>query len=194
MLTPEKIEKNYNTFVLLCGRLGERAPFVTKMLEHLGDRLVLAPASSREQYHAAYPGGLVEHSLHVFQNARKLKDAYGFDDISIESIIIGCLFHDLGKVGDLNDSLYIDQDEKWRREKNGENYKINKAIQWMPTSERGLWLMQSFGIVLSQDEWIAIRCNDGMYVEENKPYSMKEPPLALLVHHADRISCEQEKA
>jgi hypothetical protein len=40
---------------------------------------------------------------------------------------------------------------------------------------------------------LAIRLNDGQYDETNKRYSMKEPPLALLIHMADRIVCETEK-
>jgi hypothetical protein len=162
------------------------------LVDHLGARLVMCPASSRKQYHAAYPGGLVEHSLHVFANARKLVGLYELD-VPLQSLIISCLFHDIGKVGDLDKDYYVEQTNNWRVENYGEVYFTNPNIQWMPSSERGLWLLQHFGVKLSNDEWIAIRCNDGMYTDENRPYAMKEPRLALVVHHADRIACEQEK-
>jgi hypothetical protein len=43
------------------------------------------------------------------------------------------------------------------------------------------------------DEWVAIRINDGMIVEENRCYAMGEPTLALVVHMADRLACQEEK-
>lgn len=192
MLTPERIEKNYNLFVTLCGKLGDRSEPVQEMVEHLGERLVLAPASSRLEFHAAYPGGLVDHSLRVLHNARKLNDVYGMN-LAIESIIMAALFHDLGKVGDLNQEYYLNQDSDWHREKLGQMYKVNKDIQKMPNAERGLWLLQYFGVKLTLDEWVAIRINDGPYSDDNGYYSMAEPDLALIIHHADRMACQQEK-
>ena len=60
-----------------------------------------APAST--QYHGAYPGGLLEHSLNVYDclcdyMARdRVRDMYGLD-YSEESIAIVALLHDLCKV------------------------------------------------------------------------------------------------
>lgn len=191
MLDIERIEKNYKIFLGLIDKLGDRKEPVMAMVEHLGDRLVTAPASSRTEYHAAYMGGLVEHSLRVLQNARKLNEVYEMN-IPIESLIMACLFHDLGKAGDLNESLYLDQESNWHRER-GMMYTVNKNIQKMPNAERGLFLLQHFGVKLTMDEWVAIRTNDGQYTDDNKYYSMAEPDLALIVHHADRMACQQEK-
>lgn len=192
MLTEEKILKNYETFRALCRKLGPRADDVSNMLDHFDTRLSVAPASSRQAYHASYPGGLVDHSLRVFQNARIMNDTFKHN-IPIESLIIACLFHDFGKVGDLEQDLYLPQTNSWRADNLGENYVYNRSIQMMPNAERGLWIIQHFGIKLTMDEWLAIRLNDGPIAEENRSYSMHEPLLALIVHQADRLACHQEK-
>jgi hypothetical protein len=193
MLTAERIEKNYKLYVSLCEKLGDRSENILALIEHLGERLLLAPASSRTEYHAAYPGGLIDHSLRVLKNARALNDVYDLN-LPLESIIMAALFHDFGKVGDLEQDLYLDQDSDWHREKLGQMYKVNKEIQKMPNAERGLWLLQHFGVKLTLDEWIAIRINDGAYSDDNKYYSMSEPDLALIIQQADRMACQQEKA
>lgn len=190
MLSDERIEKNWNTFLALTKKCGDRVPALQAMLEVIGDRLVLTPGSGKQQYHDSYPGGLVDHSLKVLLKARALNDAYQ-TNLSSESLIISCLFHDLGKVGDLTEDYYLRQTDEWRREKLGELYTYNEKVQRMPNSERGLWIMQHFGVKLSMDEWLAIRLNDGMYVRENEPYKMHEPTLALIVHQADRMAVQR---
>lgn len=192
MLAPEVIEKNYKTFVKLCEHLGDRAEAVLEMIDHFGERLVMAPASSREHYHNSYPGGFVDHSLRVLSFAKKLRSTFDLD-ISDESLIISALFHDFGKVGDLEGDLYKEQDNDWRRENLGENYVVNYDIQKFPNAERGLWVIQHFGVKLTMDEWLAIRLNDGQYMEVNRYYAMSEPTLALIIHMADRLACHKEK-
>jgi len=176
----------------MCSKLGDRSEAVTTMVEHMGERLLMAPASTKLSFHCAHPGGLVEHSLNVLRNLKKLIQIYE-SDISSESMIMAALFHDWGKVGDLNEAYYLEQDSDWHREKLGQMYKINEDMQSMPNAERGLWILQHFGVKLSLDEWIAIRTNDGPGVDENKPYFGREPTLALLLQHADQMATKQEK-
>jgi hypothetical protein len=124
---------------------------------------------------------------------RKLADAYDII-IPAESMVMAALFHDFGKVGDLDESYYLEQDSDWHREKLGQMYKINEDMQSMPNAERGLWLLQHFGVQLTLDEWIAIRANDGAEAPENKPYgTLSIPNLALLTQHADQMAAKQEK-
>jgi hypothetical protein len=66
-------------------------------------------------------------------------------------------------------------------------------MPFMTTSHGGIYLCQHFGISLSYNEFCSILLNDGPVLDENKPYAMKEPFLAVLVHQADRVSCEEEK-
>ena len=193
-LSGEKIKENWETFRLYCSKLGERSDAVTKMLDYFEERAAICPASSRKEFHAAYAGGLVDHSLRVMGLAVKFAKVYEASNISKESLILSALFHDWGKVGTLDKDYYLPQDSDWHREKLGEMYKINKDIQYMPNNHRSIWLLQHFGIKLSEDEFLAIFLNDGPIDDGNKKYAMKEPLLAVIIHQADRAACQLERA
>lgn len=190
-LSAEEIEKNYETFVRLCDTLGDRAPAVKKLIDHFGDRLAICPASAKISYHCCFVGGLVCHSLRVLANAMKLAKTYN-EDLPKESIIISCLFHDIGKLGTLDDDYYVDQTNDYYR-KIGNMYEYNKQIQYMNTSHRTLYLLQHFGIHLSSDEFLAILLCDGLSSEEMKSYTLHEPTLATIVHQADYWATISEK-
>ena len=190
-LTAEDIEKNYNKYRSLCEKLGDRSEAALRLVDGLGDRLAVCPASAKKEYHNAFPGGLVEHSLRVLSNAMTLTKAYGWQ-IPKDSLIIACLFHDLGKVGNHEADYYVPA-EPWRAEKLGEMYGYNKDIQYMTVPLRGIFLCQHYGLKLTQDEMLAIFLNDGQYAQENAPYKLKEPMLADVVHTADLIATKQEK-
>ena len=185
----EIIEKLIETFE------GEgRVEKVKKMMHgKVGHEYYLCPGSQKEQYHACYPGGLAEHSLNVVRSLRQLAGLWAKDKYSVGTLNFVGLFHDLGKVGDGVEPYYLPHPSEWHR-KQGTLYEINKECVYMPTSERGLYILQRHGIELSSDEWLAIRLNDGMYDETNRRYGMHEPELALLVHMADRWATELEKA
>jgi len=190
-LTPEEIEANFNKFRALCEKLGDRSAPALAMVDHLGERLALCPASGKSNYHNCFPGGLADHSIRVLGNAMRLSKAFGWE-VPKDSLIIGCLFHDLGKVGDVEKDYYVDAEE-WRQQKMGELYTYNKDMQYMDVPTRGLFLCQHFGLKLKMDELLAIKLNDGFVVVENKPYCLKEPMLATIVLTADYISTMQEK-
>lgn len=191
-LSPEQIEANFEKVLTLLSKLGDRSRYATAMVEALGERLALCPASGKKEYHAAFPGGLVDHSLRVLGNAFRMNGAFGWN-LPKDSLIISCLFHDLGKVGDVSNDYYIPSTDQWRIEKLGEVYTINKNIPYMTVPARAVFLCQYFGLQLSQVETLAILLSDGQYVAENAPYKLKEPVLALVVHMADIISMRQEK-
>jgi hypothetical protein len=183
----EKVEK-------LVGKFPDpRRSFVEEMLAGpVGDSFFTSPASSREEYHDAYAGGLCKHSLDVAANAIRLaKDLCPGRYPDATLVFVG-LFHDLGKAGDGEHEFYVPNENEWGR-KRGYLYEINKDCVWMPHAERGLYVLQKHGIELSSDEYLAIRVSDGQYVRENEPYRMHESELALIVHWADRWAVEQEK-
>ena len=190
-LTAEQIKENYDKFYKLATSSKGRSAQIKKSIDHFEERIALCPASSRVQYHNAFPGGLVEHSLRVLKNAYSISKIYN-DDISKESLIISALFHDIGKIGDFENEYYLPQESSWHIER-GMIYKHNEKIQYMTSSDRGLYLMQAFDIKLCADEWLSIKLNDGHEAEENRPYRMKEPTLAVIIHQADRAACQQEK-
>lgn len=193
-ITPEQIQENWNKF---CGIFektleGDRLEAARRMLSDLETRLVVCPASGKKSFHNAWPGGLVEHSLRVLSNALTLCKAFGWN-LPKDSLVIGSLLHDLGKLGDHKDDYYVPQDSDWHRDKLGEMYKHNPEILYMTVPQRGVWLCQHYGLKLSQDEYLSILLNDGWVLQENKPYCLKEPLLAHVVMTADYIATMQEK-
>jgi hypothetical protein len=191
MLSAEQIEKNYKTLLAQVEKIASpRKEAVLKMLDNLGERLMLCPASSRKGYHRSEPGGLVDHSLRVLLTAMKLNKSMGWK-LSEESLIISALFHDFGKIGNVDTDYYIEA-EGWQKKK-GELYQTNPSIQYMEVPLRSVFLLQHFGVTLTQDEMLAITLNDGFVVEANKPYCLKEPKLATCTWMADYIATMAEK-
>lgn len=191
LFTAEEIEHNFMKYRSLCEKLGDRSPAVLALVDHFGERLALCPASGKKNYHLSIPGGLVDHSMRVLHNALTLVKAFGWQ-LPKESLIIAALFHDLGKVGDLDNDYYVPA-EQWRAEKQGELFTYNPDIKFMSNPHRSIFLCQHFGIKLTTDEMLAILLNDGFVVEENKAYCLKEPLLAHVIMTADIIATRQEK-
>lgn len=193
-LEPDQFEKYAELFERLVGVLPDhRRSLVKDMLDtQVGESFMTSPASSRAEFHGCFPGGLLVHSVGVVDNLRKISSALCPKRFSDETLVFVGLFHDLGKTGDGEEPFYVPNTSDWHVKK-GMLYEINKDCRYMPTSERGLYILQKNGIELSAEEYLAIRLNDGMYTDENKGYSMKEPPLSLLLHWADRWSVEIEK-
>ena len=116
-LTPEQIEHNWkklrdiiqNTFD------GERLESMNKMYDYFEERMCLAPASGKEHFHNAHPGGYVEHVLHIVEFAQQIhglwsKNGATMDNFTTEELVFAALHHDLGKVGDLSEDNYIHND------------------------------------------------------------------------------------
>ena len=196
-LTPEEIASNFEKYRSFLEKIGDRSDAALRLVDSLGEKLAMCPASSRKEWHSSYPGGLVEHSLRVLTNALKIIKTFGWD-IPKESIIISALLHDIGKVGFVNDDdtvtdYYIPQDSDWHRDKLGEMYKHNKDMSYMTTPQRSVHLCQSFGLRLKKNEYLSILLNDGFVLDENKPYCLKIDPLVYAVMTADYIATMQEK-
>lgn len=190
----QKVKNVELVFKLIGSMPDERRELVKTMMEGwVGQEYFVAPASSREEYHSCYPGGLCQHSLNVVRNLKKISDALCPGSYDPATISFVGLFHDLGKVGVSGEALYVPNPSAWHREKVGKLYETNRNCPFMPSSERGLFILQQHGIVVNSDEYLAIRLNDGMYDETNRSYKMKEPDLALLLHWADMWSVSQEK-
>jgi len=180
-LAAEDLQNNWERFDKLCRRLSDH--HINKLLDELGERLVMCPASPREDQHGCYPGGLIEHGLETTAMMRKLKDAYALD-IPVSSILKVGLLHSVGKVGDLTHDYFVDQPSDWHREKLGQLYKYNEEIPKMSVSHRTLFLLQHFGVILTGDEWLAIQLAAGFHFEENRFYVGSEPTLALVLQQA----------
>jgi len=188
----DKIEEAYSTVLKLVGTFPEpRKTKVKSMLEDLGEQFMTAPASTNRTHHNAFPGGLLLHSISVVKHAHAIANAVAPNRWAASRITFCALFHDLGKAGTPGNPYYIQVEDEWKFRR-GHYYEVNKD-EWMPSAERGLFILQQAGIVLDHEEYMAIRLNDGMGPAENKPYSFREPDLSLIIHWADHWAMRQEK-
>ena len=131
-----------------------------------------SPASTK--FHLCIDKGLLIHSVGVTSNLLRLKNTL-MENIPDESCIITGLFHDLGKIGTFNQTLYV-------KKKN--EYVYNDEVVSMGLAVRSLYLVSKY-ITLSDDEAQAIAYHDGQYIPDNKVVAHKERPLTLLLHYAD---------
>ena len=204
-LTEEQLLNNWEKMLQLVEDTfeGERKEKLLEMYKFFEDRMVVAPASGKEEYHYCHAGGYVEHVLHVCDTALKLSDTYesigGYKNWTNEELIFSAMHHDLGKVGDLIGEYYVPQDNDWRRKTLGEVYTHNTDIQNMRVTDRALFLLQHFGVSVSLEETLAIKLSDGLYDEAN-PYYLKvfnadrslKNCLPNIVHWADHMSTMAE--
>ena len=179
-LSIDEIKANWSMYSDLLRRLSDSN--VNDLLDSIGKKIVDCPFSTRVDYGWCYPGGLVEHSLLVASKMRLINDALKYN-APVASILKSALLHDIGKTGD--DELYfVEETSDWHREKLGQNYKINEKIDKMSLSHRSLFILQSHGVSLEREEWLAIQIATGSHFEENRFYVGSEPTLALLLQQA----------
>ena len=162
----DTIKSNWETYEKLCNKAVKHG--MGDLLEALGERLITTPYSTHEKDGGCYAGGLVENLLETTSKMRKLSAAF---DLNIEtsSILKVGLLHEIGKVGTVEEDLFVEQDSSWHREKLGQFYKYNDEISKSTTPDRTLFLLQNFGITLTLDEFYAIRLSQGSHLEENRP-------------------------
>ena len=180
----QRIENNWETFTQVLGRLNDDN--ISLMLDNLGERIAACPSSMKIDQPGCHPGGLVENSLEVTSVMRSLNDAldYGYQ---IQSLIKVGLLHDIGKIGNLEKEYFLPQESEWHREKLGQMFIYNPDLQKMSVTHRTLYILQNFGVSLSEEEWIAIQISSGTHFEENRFYVGSEPTLALCLSHAKQI-------
>ena len=206
MLDETKITDNWNAFRELINSQfsDERKDRLNYMYDTLEDRIVLAPASNKEHFHNAFPGGYVDHILRVVDFSKQELELWKKNgapiDFSEEELIFAAIHHDLGKIGDLEHDRYVPNESQWHREKMGLIYQFNPKMHHMSTSDRSYFLLQHFGVKISQLEFLAIKCADGMYDESNETYLRQSDPgkdiksmIVLIIHHADIMASRVEQ-
>jgi len=205
-LTPEEIQHNWGNLRQLIDATfsGERLERLNEMYDFFEERMCLAPASGREHFHNAHPGGYVEHVLHITQfsyQIYKLWEQNGatIDNFTVEELLFAALHHDLGKVGNLVEDNYIENDSDWHRKNQGLIYKHNPKIDYMTITDRACWILQHFGVKMTETEFIGMRLADGLYEEANKGYYMNwskdnqlSTNLAHILHQADMMASKIE--
>lgn len=201
LLTASQIKKNFDNFQKLIEiSFPTRKEALLKMYEDLGEeRVALAPASSFDFFHNAVPGGYIDHVLRVHEYALKnyeLWESCGLlvNCFSVEELQFAALHHDLGKLGlpGAGREHYVFNNSKWHRENQGKMYMSNPNVPNMPITDKGFYLLNHYQIPVTENEWIGIRCTDGMYEETNKEYlagfnldKKLRNSLPYILHHSD---------
>lgn len=144
-----------------------------------------APASTR--YHGNYKGGLVQHSIDVYEHLVSLADFYELPAMYEDSIVIVALLHDLCKA-----NMY-GTEKRNRKNEDGvweqyDFYTHDEQLNFGGHGSKSLYLAMKF-IQLTDDEAVAINCHmsswDGNKYVGNAFSQFK---LAWLLHVADEAA------
>ena len=205
-LTAEQIQENWNKLrgIINDTFVEERLDKLNEMYDYFEERMCIAPASGKEHFHNAHAGGYVEHVLHITDLVVQIHELWSkngatVDDFTKEELVFAALHHDLGKVGDLGEDYYTPNDSDWHRKNQGMIYKHNPNIQYMTVTDRAIWLLQHFGVSMTENEYLGLRLTDGMYEEANKGYYISYMPhkqlrsnIAHILHQADMMASKIE--
>ena len=205
-ISAEKIQLNWVEFLSNIDTYisSPRKEQLTKFYETYADRIMMMPAAHKKEYHSAFPGGYVDHVNRVVKASLSMSavwEGFGCDmsTFTQEELVFSAINHDLGKMGDSNHEAYIPQTDKWRRDKFGEDYMINKELALSAVQDRGLFLLQDNGIKYTFNEMVAIQTHDGLYDSANdkylKGYMPEQKPrtsLPFILHQADMMAARVE--
>lgn len=165
-----------------------------KLLEYLLSNhsdFFVAPASTR--FHGSYEGGLLEHSLNVYDclksylDRQRVKELYNLS-CSDETIAIVSLLHDLCKINIYKKGTRNVKNDKGVWEK-VPIFEFNDKLPY-GHGEKSVYIITGF-MKLTREEAFAIRYHMGFSGEENKNTignALDMFPLALAVNIADMES------
>ena len=150
-----------------------------------GSDFKVAPASTR--YHSNHEGGLLEHSLNVYNECIRQKDLIKLFNIPQDTLIIASLLHDICKVNYYKmDVRNVKKNGAWVQEP---YYTVDDMFP-MGHAEKSIIIAQQF-IQLSEVEIAMIRAHMGGFVSDNyfTPSAVyNKYPEAIILHNADLIA------
>lgn len=180
------IEADKKRFIDLCGEIN-RSGMDDLMFWLENSDFYTAPASTR--FHCAYTGGLLKHSLNVYDELVRLLKAYPEIDVPNESVIIASLFHDLCKVDFYTVEQRFRKDEGGRWEKYN-TFGIDEKFCYGGHGSKSVFLLEQF-IRLTTQEAMAIHNHMGAWEDGAKCYAgaaYEYDKFAWLVHVADEAA------
>ena len=162
-----------------------------KLLEFLEKKsdFFTAPASTR--FHGAYEGGLLRHSLNVYEcltaylERERVKEQYKLS-VSAETAAVVALLHDICKVNFYKVSMRNSKNEKTGEWEKVPYYTINDTLPY-GHGEKSVYMISGF-MRLSRDEAMAIRWHMGFSGIEDKNTigaALEKFPLAFALSVAD---------
>ncbi len=202
-------ELNIKRFENLLGSV--KRDGISSLMNYIREKSDFYTAPASTKYHLACKGGLLQHSLNVYDCllAKKVSPIWKdhLENVSDESIILTALLHDLCKVnfysvGQKNQKTYDPEKvmavkDQWqiKHDDKGdfiwETVDVYEIDDTMPLGhgEKSVMLILGHGIKLKPEEIFAIRWHMG-YAEEKSQYksigdAMEMYPLVLALHEAD---------
>lgn len=151
-----------------------------------------APASAT--YHGACEGGLLEHSLAVYNNLIILANTF-FETYDHQSVIVCALLHDICKANFYRRGYRNRKNEQTGVWEKIEVYEINDQLP-LGHGEKSVMILQRY-IQLTIDEMMAIRWHMGGFDDTARSFAggqclsnaMKNHPLLVALHMADMATC-----
>lgn len=193
-------EENKQRFCELLRSTGrENIEYVIEDLESYG--FFDAPASARNHFN--HPGGLVEHSLNVYDAAMMLREGIIRRRPDLEkklpadAVVIASLLHDVCKADIYNLVTRKRKNEIGVWEETQE-YEVSYSRMPIGHGEKSVVMLLRMGLDLEDDEICAIRWHMGPWavdtssIEQDKSYrqSIANSPLLPLIHTADTIASQ----
>lgn len=148
-----------------------------------------APASTR--FHGNYEGGLLQHSLNVYDCLKEeITNAGLLEDYTDESITLVSLLHDICKVNFYKKGYRNAKDEETGQWYKKEVYEIDEKFPCGDHADKSIIIIQNF-MRLKADEILAIRAHMGGWDNAVKGGNgfvgkiFERSKLAVLLHVAD---------
>ena len=179
---------NKDRFMALCKDNISR-PGMDRLLEWLEKSdFFTAPASTR--FHGNYEGGLLEHSLNVFDCLVKIAERYPDYETNLESITICALFHDICKANFYKKGSRNVKDPDTGKWFSKEIWEIDETFP-IGHGAKSCIILQWFLAYMTVDELLAIRWHMGEFDSAvkggdrglNKAWD--EHKLGVMLHMAD---------
>ena len=189
---------------LYCCHTYIKRPGLDKLLDYLERQTDFFTAPSSVSYHLNEEGGLVQHSVNVFECALGLYEQIVLpaihrgtspftEEVDVESIAVSALFHDVCKAN------YYRKKQRWRKDAAGrwESYDGYEVEDNFPFGhgEKSCFMVSTF-MKLRQCELLAIRWHMGAWginmnsYEDQRCYdtSRKLYPLVAIIQAADSLA------
>lgn len=183
---------NKERFISIC-REKIKIPGINDLLAYLETTdFYTAPASTR--FHGSYEGGLLQHSLNVYDTLCHLAKTLGYNlgGADESALAIVALFHDLCKADFYKKSTrnIKSEDGRWIEKA---VYEINEKYPLGEHADKSIIILQQY-IALTEEEIMAIRAHMGGWDISVKGGSQmigkifEKSPLALFLHISDMLA------
>lgn len=202
-MNDELIQKNRDRFIDLVSSIEREGFNKDLLLFHLDNSdFYTAPASTK--FHCSYKGGLLQHTLNVYDNLCLLVKSLNLN-IEEDSIKIVSLFHDIAKMNYYesyykNQKVYSETGSKrdeggrfdWQQIKDYKVRDVKERFLYYNHEGTSEFLIRQY-CPLKIEESIAILHHHGSIsddcAKDNITAVYNRYPLAALLHLADMLSC-----